>query len=165
MTDYTTKNDAIRETREDLDENEDAPDFWDVAKKYDTTGEKALEGWEGEGWYYISYSDGGMRVTSEGPIWCEDVNDLAGLISMVNTDRTETHLPVVEFDGNGDDPEVRYLGIITKVDWRPYRGKCDLIVGGSPCQSFSIAGKREGLNGSSGLMWEYVRAISEVCPQ
>ena len=62
-------------------------------------------------------------------------------------------------------PEVPNLGDITKVDWRPYRGKCDLIVGGSPCQSFSIAGKREGLNGESGLMWEYVRAIREVRPE
>ena len=62
-------------------------------------------------------------------------------------------------------PDVPNLGDITKVDWLPYRGECDLIVGGSPCQSFSIAGKREGLNGASGLMWEYVRAIREVCPE
>ena len=83
----------------------DGVDFWDVAQKYDMTGDQAADAWEGEGWYHIGYSDGGMRATSEGPIWCEDVNDLAGLISMANTDRTETHLPVVEFAGNGDDPE------------------------------------------------------------
>ena len=32
------------------------------------------------------------------------------------------------------------------------------------CQSFSIAGKREGLAGESGLMWEYIRCVQEVMP-
>lgn len=32
------------------------------------------------------------------------------------------------------------------------------------CQSFSIAGKREGLAGASGLMWEYIRCVQEVMP-
>lgn len=46
-----------------------------------------------------------------------------------------------------------------------YARKCDLVVGGSPCQSFSIAGKREGLQGESGLMFEYIRAVREVRPR
>lgn len=61
-------------------------------------------------------------------------------------------------------PNVPNLGDITKVDWSPYRGAVDLVVGGSPCTSFSIAGKREGLAGASGLMWEYIRCVQEVMP-
>lgn len=33
------------------------------------------------------------------------------------------------------------------------------------CQSFSVAGKREGLAGASGLMFEYIRAIRELRPR
>lgn len=33
------------------------------------------------------------------------------------------------------------------------------------CQSFSVAGKREGLSGASGLMYEYIRAIQEIRPR
>lgn len=33
------------------------------------------------------------------------------------------------------------------------------------CQSFSYAGKREGLAGESGLMFEYIRAVREVRPR
>ena len=62
-------------------------------------------------------------------------------------------------------PNVPNLGDITKVDWSPYRGSVDLVIGGSPCQSFSIAGKREGLAGASGLMFEYVRCVREVMPR
>lgn len=65
-------------------------------------------------------------------------------------------------------PQVPNLGDVTKVDWRRFVkdfGKPDLIVGGSPCQSFSIAGTRTGLEGASGLMWEYVRAIRDVRPE
>lgn len=61
-------------------------------------------------------------------------------------------------------PTVPNLGDITKIDWTPYVGAVDLIVGGSPCQSFSIAGNREGLRGESGLMFEFIRAVREVRP-
>ena len=62
-------------------------------------------------------------------------------------------------------PNVPNLGDITKIDWSPYRGSVDVVVGGSPCQSFSIAGGREGLDGESRLMYEYIRCIDEVRPR
>lgn len=64
-------------------------------------------------------------------------------------------------------PNVPNLGDITKVDWDEFKKRnesVDLVVGGSPCQSFSIAGGREGLDGESRLMYEYIRAVSEIRP-
>lgn len=43
--------------------------------------------------------------------------------------------------------------------------KIDLLIGGSPCQSFSNAGKGAGFDGESGLFWEYVRILKEVQPR
>lgn len=67
-------------------------------------------------------------------------------------------------------PAVPNLGDITQVDWKEVTdkyGAVDLIVGGSPCQSFSIAAgaSRTSLNGKSNLMWEYIRAIKDVKPR
>lgn len=62
-------------------------------------------------------------------------------------------------------PNVPNLGDITKIDWSPYVGAADIVVGGSPCQSFSVAGKREGLAGASGLMFEYIRAVRDLRPR
>lgn len=65
-------------------------------------------------------------------------------------------------------PSVPNLGDITKVDWRSLAkcaGRPDVVVGGSPCQSFSVAGSRTGLEGESGLMWEYVRCVRELMPR
>ena len=47
-----------------------------------------------------------------------------------------------------------------------YEGKIDLLVGGSPCQSFSIIGKRGGFKDTRGtLFYEYARIIKEVQPK
>lgn len=41
----------------------------------------------------------------------------------------------------------------------------DLLIGGSPCQSFSVAGRGEGFSGKSRLFWEYVRILNEANPR
>lgn len=62
-------------------------------------------------------------------------------------------------------PSVPNLGDISIIDWRSYHGNIDLVVGGSPCQAFSVAGPRTGLmDERSALMLEYVRAVREVKP-
>ena len=62
-------------------------------------------------------------------------------------------------------PHVPNLGDITKVDWSEVvskHGRPDVVVGGSPCQSFSVAGGRDSLDGESCLMFEYIRACREI---
>ena len=63
-------------------------------------------------------------------------------------------------------PDVPNLGDVTKIDWSKWNGKADLVIGGSPCQSFSIAGLRKGLADPRGnLMLEYLRACYEIDPE
>jgi len=41
-------------------------------------------------------------------------------------------------------------------------GQIDLLIGGSPCQSFSPIGKQEGFEGKSGLFYEYLRILKSI---
>lgn len=82
-------------------------------------------------------------------------------------------------------PDTIQLGSVTEVDARKL-GHVDLLIGGSPCQSFSFAGRRNGMStttneevysldrylelksqnfefvGESYLFWEYMRILHEI---
>lgn len=60
----------------------------------------------------------------------------------------------------------RWFEDIRFIDGKEFKGRVDLFVGGSPCQSFSIIGKRGGLDDARGtLFYDYARLIKEIEPK
>ena len=54
---------------------------------------------------------------------------------------------------------------VAKIDFTPYRG-IDILTGGFPCQAFSYAGKKRGLEDTRGtLFYEFARALKESEPK
>ena len=61
-------------------------------------------------------------------------------------------------------PNAKYIGDITTLHGRDFTG-IDIITFGSPCQDFSLAGKRAGLKGSKSSLIEYAIAlIADIRP-
>lgn len=45
-------------------------------------------------------------------------------------------------------------------------GETDIVIGGPPCQAFSVFGQRKGLNDPrGGLVWEFLRVVREIRPR
>lgn len=88
----------------------------------------------------------------------------------------------------GNYPHTKQIGDVTEVNGKDLP-QIDLLIGGSPCQGFSVAGKRKGsttkegidvttleqylelkelgfeFDGQSFLFWEYVRLLKETKPK
>ena len=60
-------------------------------------------------------------------------------------------------------PETIHVGDVTKLDASVFP-KIDIMFAGFPCQSISNLGKGEGLEGKSGLFWEFVRLKDGLKP-
>ncbi len=56
-------------------------------------------------------------------------------------------------------------GDITDQSFKRFRGKVNVVTGGFPCQAFSYAGKKLGLNDARGtLFYEFARVVKEIMP-
>ncbi len=67
---------------------------------------------------------------------------------------------------NYDIKEENWHEDIRFIDGNQYNGKVDILVGGSPCQSFSTYGKKRGLEDVRGtLFYDYARLIKECQPK
>ena len=64
-------------------------------------------------------------------------------------------------------PEWNVLeGDVHQIDFTPLRGQVDFLSGGFPCQAFSYAGKKGGLDDARGtLFFELARAVREIQPK
>ena len=63
-------------------------------------------------------------------------------------------------------PSVPNLGDMTSNEFKQRATPVDLIVGGTPCQSFSVAGLRKGLDDQNGnLALEFCRLIDRATPK
>lgn len=65
----------------------------------------------------------------------------------------------------GDVTQVSYKDGVLHTQFGSYETDIDMVIGGSPCQSFSVAGNQEGFDGKSGLFYEWVRILREVNPK
>lgn len=87
------------------------------------------------------------------------INDLLAPIKKTNFVK-QTYLANYSID------ESDFLHDIRFIDGNKYKGKVDMLVGGSPCQSFSIMGYQKGFEDTRGtLFYDYARLISEIEPK
>ena len=62
--------------------------------------------------------------------------------------------------------EAHWHDDVTKFEAKQYKNKVDLLVGGSPCQAFSMVGKRLGLEDIRGtLFYDFARIVNECQPK
>ena len=72
----------------------------------------------------------------------------------------------ISYFANYNIAEENWFSDIREFDATKYKGEVDFLVGGAPCQAFSMVGKRLGFDDARGtLFYEFARIIKETEPK
>lgn len=78
----------------------------------------------------------------------------------------KTNFVEISYQSNYKIDKEHFYQDVTFLDGNRYKNQIDIFVGGSPCQSFSVAGKRGGLEDTRGtLFYEFARLVKEIKPK
>lgn len=86
--------------------------------------------------------------------------------SLYHNNSRKTNFVETSYLSNYEVKDDNFFYDVKLLDGNDFKNKVDFFVGGSPCQSFSIAGARGGFNDTRGtLFYEYVRLVKEIQPK
>lgn len=86
----------------------------------------------------------------------------------INTDAMETYTAAMEMIGQATGRELSHrivTGDIREVERLPERGCAELVIGGPPCQGFSVAGKMDPNDPRSRHVFDFLAMVERVRPQ
>lgn len=70
------------------------------------------------------------------------------------------------YKANFDIKDDVFFRDVCEIEWKKFRWKVDLLVWWSPCQSFSMVGKRKGLwDDRWNLIYQFIRIVDETQPK
>ena len=107
---------------------------------------KCVSLYTGCGGLDLGFHDVGFRT-----VWANDID--AHALKSFRMELTRRELPVPDLH-HGDLSEMTL----------PERGCADLVIGGPPCQGFSVAGKMDPADPRSRHVWEFFKVVQHISP-
>ncbi|WP_215740271.1 DNA cytosine methyltransferase [Mesomycoplasma hyorhinis] len=93
-------------------------------------------------------------------------NQINNFVKQLYLNTGKTNYVKQSYVSNYKISEENWYDDIRFLDGNEYKNQVDLFVGGSPCQSFSIMGKKAGLKDARGtLFYEFARLVKQIQPK
>lgn len=93
-------------------------------------------------------------------------DDRIEYVNRLYVESRKTNNVKLSYFANHNITEDRWFEDIRFIDGTRYRGAVDILIGGSPCQSFSTYGKKQGLEDTRGtLFFHYASLIRDIHPK